>query len=98
VVLEVKLPDNPAELQPMIMKYAVDPKGKTLSQKLSPEVKSKLDKELSGMGLPPQALDPLEPWFVSMTLTQLGARSSASRRNMGRKRFLPGLPARSRRN
>ena len=44
VVLEVKLPDNPAELQPMIMKYAVDPKGKTLSQKLSPEVKSKLDK------------------------------------------------------
>jgi uncharacterized protein YbaP (TraB family) len=74
VVLEVKLPDNPAELQPMIMKYAVDPKGKTLSQKLSPEVKSKLDKELSGMGLPPQALDPLEPWFVSMTLTQLGAQ------------------------
>jgi hypothetical protein len=74
LVLEVKLPENPAELQPLIMKYAIDPAGKTLSQKLAPDVKSKLDKELTAIGLPPQAVEPLEPWFISMTLAQMGAQ------------------------
>ena len=74
LVLETLLPDNPAEMQPLIMKYAIDPNGKTLSQKLSPSVKAKLDKELSAIGLPPQALEPLEPWFISMTLAQVGAQ------------------------
>ena len=74
LVLETLLPENPAEMQPLIMKYAIDPNGKTLSQKLSPSVKAKLDKELSAIGLPPQALEPLEPWFISMTLAQVGAQ------------------------
>ena len=74
LVLEALLPENPAELQPLIMKYAVDPAGKTLSQKLTPDVKAKLDKELTAIGLPPQAAEPLEPWFVSMTLAQVGAQ------------------------
>ncbi|HEX8534292.1 MAG TPA: TraB/GumN family protein [Allosphingosinicella sp.] len=74
LVLETLLPENPAEMQPLIMKYAVDPAGKTLSQKLTPDVKAKLDKELSAAGLPPQAVEPLEPWFISMTLAQLGAQ------------------------
>ena len=74
LVLETLLPENPAELQPLIMKYAVDPNGKTLSQKLTPDVKAKLDKELTAIGLPPQAVEPLEPWFISMTLAQVGAQ------------------------
>jgi hypothetical protein len=74
LVVEVKLPENPAELQPLIMKYAVDPGGKTLSQKLAPDVKAKLDKELAAIGLPPQMAESLEPWFISMTLTQVGAQ------------------------
>ena len=74
VVLEAIMPDNPAELQPLIMKYAVDPQGRKLSQKLTPEVKAKLDTQLASLGLPAQALDPLEPWFVSMTLAAAGAQ------------------------
>ena len=74
LVVEVKLPENPAELQPLIMKYAVDPAGKTLSQKLAPDVKAKLDKELTAIGLPPQMAEPLEPWFISLTLAQMGAQ------------------------
>ena len=74
LVLEVKLPENPAELQPLIMKYAIDTSGKTLSQKLSPELKKKLDAELVPLGLPPQAIELLEPWFLSMTLAQVGAQ------------------------
>jgi uncharacterized protein YbaP (TraB family) len=73
LVMEIQLPENPAELQPLIMKYAVDPAGKTLTSKLTPEVKAKLDKELGGLGVPAAAMDKLEPWFVSMTLASVGA-------------------------
>lgn len=74
LVLETLLPENPAEMQPLILKYAVDNSGKTLSQKLTPAVKAKLDKELLPLGMPPQATEVLEPWFISMTLAQVGAQ------------------------
>ncbi len=74
LVLEAIIPENPADMQPLVLKYAVDPKGKTLSQKLTPAVKAKLDKELGTIGIPAQAFEPLEPWFVTMTLTALGAQ------------------------
>ena len=73
LVLEIVLPENPAELQPLIMKHAVDPNGKTLTSKLRPEVMAKLDKELGTLGVPAAAMDKLEPWFVSMTLAAVGA-------------------------
>ena len=74
LMLEAILPENLAEMQPLVLKYAVDPKGRTLTQKLSPAIKAKLDKELGALGVPPKAFDPLEPWFVSMTLTSMGAQ------------------------
>lgn len=73
LVLEIVLPENPAELQPLIMKHAVDPNGKTLTSKLRPDVMAKLDKELGTLGVPAAAMDKLEPWFVSMTLAAVGA-------------------------
>lgn len=73
LVMEIVMPENPAELQPLIMKYAVDPNGKTLSSKVTPDVKAKLDKELGTLGLPAAAMERLEPWFVSMTLASVGA-------------------------
>lgn len=73
LVMEIVMPENPAELTPLIMKHAVDPNGKTLTSKLQPAVKAKLDKELGTLGVPAAAMDKLEPWFVSMTLAALGA-------------------------
>ena len=74
VVLEAKIPENQADLQPLVMKYAVDPQKRTLTSKLTPTVKAKLDKELAGVGAPAAAFDMFEPWFVSMTLVTLGAQ------------------------
>ena len=74
LVMEIVMPENPAALQPLIMKHAIDQTGKPLSSKLKPEVKAKLDKELATLGLPAAAVEKLEPWFVSMTLTGLGAK------------------------
>ncbi|HEY0627605.1 MAG TPA: TraB/GumN family protein [Allosphingosinicella sp.] len=73
VVLEALIPDDPAELQPLVVKYAVDSTGRTLSSKLPPDVKTKFDAELKTAGIPGEALDPMEPWFAAMTLTSVAA-------------------------
>ena len=73
LVMEIVMPENPAALQPLIMKHAIDQSGKPLSAKLKPEVKAKLDKELGTLGVPAAAMDKLEPWFVSMTMAAVGA-------------------------
>ena len=74
LVIEAIIPENPAALQPLIVKYAVDPKGRGLSAKLAPEAKAKVDAALSSVGIPAAALEPLEPWFVSITLSSAGAQ------------------------
>lgn len=74
VVLEAILPEDPAEMQPLVVKYAVDPSGKTLSSKLPEDVRVKYEKELKAAGLPTVAFDPLEPWFASMAITSLAAQ------------------------
>ena len=68
VYVEAILPDNPAELQPLVMKYAVDPTGRTLTSKLSPEAKAKYEKTMGTIGIPAQAFDPLEPWFATLSM------------------------------
>ena len=75
VVLEAKMPEDPAELQPLIVRYAVDPSGKTLTSKLPAATASKLGEALKELGAPAAALDMFEPWFASLTLTVLKAQS-----------------------
>lgn len=71
VVLEVITPDNPAELAPTIMKYAVDTSGRTLTSKLSPQGQAALAATLKRHGMPVTALDKFKPFFASLTLTML---------------------------
>jgi uncharacterized protein YbaP (TraB family) len=70
LVLEAKLPENPADLQPMVLKYALNPDGE-LSKKLKPETAAKLVKALSAVGAPAAAFDKFDPWFAAMTLAAL---------------------------
>lgn len=74
LVIEAIIPENPAELQPLIMRYAVDPQGRTLPQILPADQYAALGRALTSLGLPPAALDRLEPWFVSMTLGALATQ------------------------
>lgn len=71
VVLEVLTPDNPAELGPVIMKYALDTSGRTLTSKLSPEAQKALAAALKRHDMPAHALDRFKPFFASLTLTTL---------------------------
>jgi hypothetical protein len=58
--------DNPASLAPLIMRLAVDPNGRTMSQRLSPEDHAAYVKALTEIGLPASQLEPLEPWFIGV--------------------------------
>lgn len=75
LVLEARLPDDPAGVQPLIAKFAIDPSGKALTSKLSAANAKKLAEALAGFGAPATAFDPFEPWFASMTVVALKAQS-----------------------
>jgi uncharacterized protein YbaP (TraB family) len=74
LVLEARLPENPAALQTMIMQYAMDEQGRTISSRLTPAQNAALNRALSRLGVPAGAFDRMEPWFVSLTLTAVLAQ------------------------
>ena len=74
LVLEAILPENSADLMPLITRYAVDPNGRRLSQRLTAEQNAALAQSLSAMGVPAAALDQFEPWFVSMSMVSIAAQ------------------------
>lgn len=74
VVVEAILPEDQAAMQPLIVKYAVDASGKTLSSKLPAATKTKYDKAMATIGVPAQAFEPLEPWFVTMAITAVAGQ------------------------
>ncbi|HZF96164.1 MAG TPA: TraB/GumN family protein [Allosphingosinicella sp.] len=74
LVLEIVLPDDPAALQPVIQRYAVDASGRTLSQRLPAPLRERLTATLGRIGLPAAAVERYEPWFVSMLLVTTGAQ------------------------
>jgi uncharacterized protein YbaP (TraB family) len=74
LVMEAILPENPASVTPMIMRYAVDPNHRKLSDRLTRAQNAALGRALTAAGLPPTAFDSFEPWFAAMTLAVLGAQ------------------------
>jgi uncharacterized protein YbaP (TraB family) len=78
LVLEVLLPEDMAQQQaimgPLVMQYAVDPQGRTISSRLTAAENEALNRQLSGLGVPAGAFDRFEPWFVSLTLVQIAAQ------------------------
>ena len=69
LVMEARLPEDVAALQGMIIRYAMDPQGPTLSSRLTPAQNEALNRALGSLGVPAGAFDHMEPWFVSLTLS-----------------------------
>ncbi len=69
LVLEARLPEDPSALQTMILQYALDPQGRTISSRLTAAQNAALNRALGSIGVPNGAFDRLEPWFVSLTLS-----------------------------
>jgi uncharacterized protein len=73
LVLEFVPPDDPAALQPLIARYAIDASGRPLSQRLPAPLASRLGAKLSELGMPANSYEALEPWFAVMTLVNSAA-------------------------
>ncbi|MFM8542509.1 MAG: TraB/GumN family protein [Chakrabartia sp.] len=69
--MEILPVEDLASLAPLIMKLAVDPKGRTMAQRLSPEEHEAYRNALLNIGLPADQLEPLEPWFVALQASVL---------------------------
>jgi uncharacterized protein YbaP (TraB family) len=78
LVFEIELPKDPAKMGevmgPLMLRYAVDPKGRTISSRLTPEQNKKLTEAFASIGAPAQAFDRFEPWFVNMSLSAVAAQ------------------------
>jgi len=74
LVMEAVLPEDPAATLPLVLRYAIDPNGRTLSSRLTAEQNAALTRALAGAGAQPTAFDRFEPWFVALTLAVLGAQ------------------------
>lgn len=67
LVLEMLDPD-PAQIGPVLATQATYPTGKGLSQTLSEEQYARFAAGAQAIGVPPQALEQMRPWFAAVTL------------------------------
>ena len=88
LVLEAIVPENPAEMAPLVLRYAVDPQGRRLSERLSPERYAALTEAMARVGVPAETLDRLEPWFAAMTLAAAAGQQLGISAEHGTERVL----------
>ncbi len=70
LTVEVLGADDPALMQPLVLKYGVD-QATPLSKKLTPEDLKRIQTLAQGAGVPPQALEAMRPWLASISLSML---------------------------
>ncbi|ADG11327.1 TraB/GumN family protein [Caulobacter segnis] len=68
LTLEIVGADDPAVMQPLILKYGLDP-AKPLSSKIGPEAFKHAAELAQGGGVPPQALEAMRPWLAAISLS-----------------------------
>lgn len=83
LVLELPSIDDPTAIQQAVMKYAIDPSGKKLSDKLSPATRAKYLKALADIGAPQAAFDQFRPFFATMTIVMASAQKLGYTGEMG---------------
>ncbi|WP_448662035.1 TraB/GumN family protein [Sphingomonas sp. CJ20] len=71
LVLEMVEPD-PATMQGIILKTALNPTGPTLTEKLPADKRAAYAKAVSEIAVPGAFLDRTDPWFAAVTLTVAG--------------------------
>jgi hypothetical protein len=69
LVLEATQPESESGIAPVVARYALDAQGRPLSSRLSAEENGRLGRALADMSLPPLGTAPVDPWYVSISLT-----------------------------
>lgn len=94
LVLEVVTPDR-AAVAATTARLAIDPDGPPLTQKLDPATREHYLALLNGLGLPPERLEPFQPWFAAVTLSILPVEKLGYRPDTGAEEVLKAAAASS---
>lgn len=70
LTLEIIGADDPAVMQPLVLKYGLDPSN-PLSAKITPEAFQHASALAQAGGVPPQALNMMRPWLAAVSLSML---------------------------
>jgi uncharacterized protein YbaP (TraB family) len=70
LTLEIIGADDPAVMQPLVLKYGLDP-ANPLSSKISAEKYKHAIEVAQGGGVPPQALNMMRPWLAAVSLSMI---------------------------
>ena len=68
LVMEVNVPEDLSGVQQIMLRYAIDPQHRLLTQRLSRADLRRLDAALAPLHAQPAAFDRFKPWFVAMVL------------------------------
>jgi uncharacterized protein len=67
---ELEIPETPdPAMQQLVMRLGIAPTGQGLSTHLTPEQNARLGKALEGLGIPPAAFQPFQPWLAAITIS-----------------------------
>jgi uncharacterized protein YbaP (TraB family) len=88
LVVEAVVPEDAAALQPLVQRYALDPQGRRLSERLTVEQNAALTAALARLGAPAALFDRLEPWFASLTLASVAGQQLSISAENGPERVL----------
>lgn len=66
---EIVMPDDPATLVPVMLRYALDTTGTPLSARLTAKQLESYRSGIARLGLPAAQLEPFDPWFVSLQIS-----------------------------
>jgi uncharacterized protein len=87
LILEMVEP-SPAESQALFTKLAIDTSGKTLRSKMTDADRPIYEAAMGKIGLPAEALDPLDPWAAAVTLSVVAMQKQGFDINSGAEKQL----------
>ena len=74
IVMEIDLDDVDAAQQQLIVQKAMLPQGKVLADVVDADVYRLITQQMSALGVDVKALEHFEPWFLAITVLDLGMR------------------------
>ena len=74
IVMEIDLDDVDAAQQQLIVQKAMLPQGKVLADVVDADVYRLVTQQMSALGVDVKALEHFEPWFLAITVLDLGMR------------------------
>ena len=90
IVMEIDLDDVDAAQQQLIMQKAMLPQGKVLADVVDEEAFRLVEQHMRELGVDVKALEHFEPWFLAITVLDLGMRKLGFQPDRGVEQYVLG--------